>query len=85
MDERLKVYDDKMQKAYRYLEGDYQAIRAGRANPHVLLWDAYADPAGGQCDGAGAENAADCAMGENPDQGNRKSDHGFRRGDHAFQ
>ena len=36
MDERLKVYDDKMQKAYRYLEGDYQAIRAGRANPHVL-------------------------------------------------
>ena len=36
MDERLKVYDDKMQKAYRYLVGDYQAIRAGRANPHVL-------------------------------------------------
>ena len=36
MDERLKVYDDKMQKAYRYLAGDYQAIRAGRANPHVL-------------------------------------------------
>lgn len=36
MDERLKVYDDKMQKAYKYLEGDYQAIRAGRANPHVL-------------------------------------------------
>lgn len=36
MDERLKVYDEKMQKAYRYLEGDYQAIRAGRANPHVL-------------------------------------------------
>ena len=36
MDERLKVYDDKMQKAYKYLEGDYQTIRAGRANPHVL-------------------------------------------------
>lgn len=36
MDERLKVYDEKMQKAYHYLEGDYQAIRAGRANPHVL-------------------------------------------------
>ena len=36
MDERLKVYDEKMQKAYNYLEGDYQAIRAGRANPHVL-------------------------------------------------
>lgn len=36
MDERLKIYDEKMQKAYSYLEGDYQAIRAGRANPHVL-------------------------------------------------
>lgn len=36
MDERLKVYDEKMQKAYNYLEGDYQTIRAGRANPHVL-------------------------------------------------
>ncbi|MBD5550706.1 MAG: ribosome recycling factor [Lachnospiraceae bacterium] len=36
MDERLKVYDEKMQKAIRYLEGDYQTIRAGRANPHVL-------------------------------------------------
>lgn len=36
MDERLKAYDEKMKKAYQYLEGDYQAIRAGRANPHVL-------------------------------------------------
>lgn len=36
MDERLKVYDEKMKKAYNYLEGDYQTIRAGRANPHVL-------------------------------------------------
>ena len=36
MDERLKVYDEKMQKAYKYLEGDYQTIRAGRAKPHVL-------------------------------------------------
>ncbi|MDE7447390.1 MAG: ribosome recycling factor [Lachnospiraceae bacterium] len=36
MDERLKVYDDKMKKTYEHLGGDYQAIRAGRANPHVL-------------------------------------------------
>lgn len=36
MDERLKVYDDKMKKTYEHLAGDYQAIRAGRANPHVL-------------------------------------------------
>ena len=36
MDERLKVYDDKMKKAYDFLESDYGTIRAGRANPHVL-------------------------------------------------
>ena len=36
MDERLKVYDGKMKKAYEYLETDFAAIRAGRANPHVL-------------------------------------------------
>ncbi len=36
MDARLQVYDDKMKKAYDYLEADYATIRAGRANPHVL-------------------------------------------------
>ncbi len=36
MDERLKVYEDKMKKTYEHLEGDYLGIRAGRANPHVL-------------------------------------------------
>lgn len=36
MDERLKIYDEKMKKAYDYLATDYAAIRAGRANPHVL-------------------------------------------------
>lgn len=36
MDERLKVYEDKMKKTYEHLESDYQGIRAGRANPHVL-------------------------------------------------
>lgn len=36
MDERLKQYDDKMKKAYDFLESDYGTIRAGRANPHVL-------------------------------------------------
>ena len=36
MDERLKVYDDKMKKTYEHLESDYLGIRAGRANPHVL-------------------------------------------------
>ena len=36
MDARLKSYEDKMKKAYDYLEGDLASIRAGRANPHVL-------------------------------------------------
>ena len=36
MDERIKVYDEKMKKAYEFLEADYAGIRAGRANPHVL-------------------------------------------------
>lgn len=36
MDERLKAYDEKMVKTFEHLESDYQGIRAGRANPHVL-------------------------------------------------
>ena len=36
MDARVKAFDDKMQKAYDFLLSDYQTIRAGRANPHVL-------------------------------------------------
>lgn len=36
MDTRLQQYDDKMKKTLDFLEADYAAIRAGRANPHVL-------------------------------------------------
>ena len=36
MDARLEVFNDKMAKALAHLEADYQTIRAGRANPHVL-------------------------------------------------
>ena len=36
MDARIEVFNEKMQKAYNYLLEDYQGIRAGRANPHVL-------------------------------------------------
>lgn len=36
MDERLKPYEGKMQKSYDFLVNDLAAIRAGRANPHVL-------------------------------------------------
>ena len=36
MDARLQQYEDKMKKAIDFLEGDYNGIRAGRANPHIL-------------------------------------------------
>ena len=36
MNERLKVYSEKMEKAIRVLENEFAAIRAGRANPAVL-------------------------------------------------
>ena len=36
MDARVKTYEEKMQKAYDFLLADYQTIRAGRANPHLL-------------------------------------------------
>ena len=36
MNERVKVFEEKMTKAYNHLLGEYQTIRAGRANPHVL-------------------------------------------------
>lgn len=36
MDDRLKPYEEKMQKSYDFLMNDLGTIRAGRANPHVL-------------------------------------------------
>ena len=36
MDERLQVFDTKMTKSYDNLLTEFGAIRAGRANPHVL-------------------------------------------------
>lgn len=36
MDERVKLYDEKMTKTYNNLLSEFGAIRAGRANPHVL-------------------------------------------------
>ena len=36
MDARVKTYEEKMQKAFDFLLADYQTIRAGRANPHIL-------------------------------------------------
>ncbi len=36
MDARVLPYQDKMQKAYDFMESEFATIRAGRANPHVL-------------------------------------------------
>ncbi|MCD8014371.1 MAG: ribosome recycling factor [Lachnospiraceae bacterium] len=36
MDERMKVYDDKMTKTYSNLIEEFGTVRAGRANPNVL-------------------------------------------------
>ncbi len=36
MDERISVYEIKMQKSLDNLSGEYAGIRAGRANPHIL-------------------------------------------------
>lgn len=36
MDEKVKVYEEKMKKTLNNLNSDLVTIRAGRANPHVL-------------------------------------------------
>ena len=47
MDERIKKLEDRMQKTYDFLLGDFATIRAGRANPHVrdkIKVDYYGTP-----------------------------------------
>ena len=47
MNERLKAYDDKMQKTMKSLDSELGTIRAGRANPKVLdriMVDYYGSP-----------------------------------------
>lgn len=36
MDERIQKYEDKMEKTLLNLESELSAVRAGRANPHIL-------------------------------------------------
>ncbi|WP_461816181.1 ribosome recycling factor [Faecalimonas sp.] len=36
MNERIKIFDEKMTKSYNSLVNELATIRAGRANPHVL-------------------------------------------------
>ena len=47
MNERLQVYEDKMNKTMASLDGELMTIRAGRANPNVLnkiMVDYYGTP-----------------------------------------
>ena len=47
MNERIKVYETKMTKTLESLEREYNGIRAGRANPHILdrlVVDYYGSP-----------------------------------------
>lgn len=36
MEEKVKIYEEKMEKSYDALLNEYASIRAGRANPHLL-------------------------------------------------
>ena len=36
MNEKIKIYDEKMEKSIKALINEYNGIRAGRANPHIL-------------------------------------------------
>ncbi len=47
MSERSSAYETKMEKTMRNLDSEFQTIRAGRANPHVLdriMVDYYGTP-----------------------------------------
>ena len=64
MNEKNKIYDDKMTKTINNLDGELATIRAGRANPHVLdklAVDYYGTP---------TPYDPDPAMGEEHAQGN---------------
>ena len=84
MNEKLKVYDTKMQKTMDSLDSEMGTIRAGRANPNVLeqnygrlLWNTNTNPTGSERICSGTENDSDPAMGEEHAQSYRESNHGF--------
>ena len=78
----LKKFEDKMQKSYENMTSEFMAIRAGRANPHVLdkvTVDYYGVPtpvaAGGQCLCSRSTHDPDPAMGAESARRDRESDH----------
>ena len=84
MNERLEVYDSKMQKTLGNLEGELRAIRAGRANPHILdklVVDYYGMPTyptSGERFRSGSSYDSDSTMGKIYGKSNRKSNFNIR-------
>ena len=81
MNERLEVYDSKMQKTLGNLEGELRAIRAGRANPHSLdklVVDYYGMPTPIQRFRSGSSYDSDSTMGKIYGKSNRKSNFNIR-------
>ena len=92
MNDKLKSYNDKMDKTLEHLSGDYQSIRAGRANPHVLdkiKVNYYGTPTPLQSVGnitvPEPRMSPLQSVGKDHDQENRKGDHGIGRRHHAQQ
>ena len=76
MNEKLKVYDDKMTKTMANLDGELGTIRAGRANPNVLnriKVDYYGTPSPIQQ----VAYDPDSAVGEEYAEGDREGDPGI--------
>ena len=72
MHEQLKVYEEKMQKTMKSLDSDLAAIRAGRANPHIL--DRLTVDYYGKCFCSGSPDDSDSAVGEEYVKGDYQSD-----------
>ena len=70
VEEILLILDDKLTKTVSVLKEDYAAVRAGRANPHVLdkvMVDYY-----GALTRAGRQMSRNFPLGRIPFKGNRK-------------
>ena len=44
MDERLQIFQDKMEKSLANLNEEFAGIRAGRANPHAVSYTHLRSP-----------------------------------------
>ena len=63
----MKEFEEKMGKSVDALQEDYATIRAGRANPHILVRNTDILTAGCQHFRTGSQNDSDPALGSQPD------------------